>query len=80
MQKQLTKVLKYLTLKNPSCSIKTKSYTEFATSHADKLRGILPSLTTPFKRSKDESISWKDFEENLIRMNYSHKFAGYLTF
>ena len=79
MLKSLTKVYNYLLLKHPSCSIKTKSYTEFATTHADKLRGILPSLTTPFKRSKDESVSWKDFEENLIRMNYSHKFTGYLT-
>lgn len=31
------------------------------------LSGVFPSLSTPFKRMKNESVSHKNFEQNLIK-------------
>ena len=31
------------------------------------LTGVFPSLSTPFKRMKNESVSYKNFEQNLIK-------------
>lgn len=42
---------------------------------SDSLRGIFPTMTTPFKRTQDEAISFKDLEKNLAHWS-SIPFAG----
>jgi hypothetical protein len=38
-------------------------------SNVDNLSGVFPSLATPFKRMKNEAISYKNLEENIIKLS-----------
>ncbi len=42
------------------------------------LRGIFPQLSTPFKAINDGGICWSNMEKNLICLEESQSFRGYV--
>ena len=56
-----------------------RKYTTNCVQNAEKLSGIFPTLTTPFTKLQDESISWHDLEENLLKLS-KLDFAGICSY
>lgn len=47
-------------------------------SHVENFCGVFPALCTPFMKLKNEEISWKNLEKNLVRL-CSNPFSGFVV-
>lgn len=52
-----------------------RNYSSNVKSNVESLTGVFPSLPTPFKRMKNEVVSFKNLEKNLLKWS-SLDFAG----
>lgn len=81
MSKNLLRCVDLLQLKN-TVRVELKksySYSSVITMNKENLTGVFPQLTTPFARLRSEQIAWKELEDNLFKLNYSHPFGGYVV-